>query len=128
MQRVGFLLVFSVCALGCDRRSGTDNKSHPDTKPQTQQPEADEVERVVRQIVSDHLRVDPQSLDMKKAIADELDVVDIVMTLEEQFTLEIPDRVIAKHTGARFGDPKCKPSPAQLVEIVRESRQLSVKK
>jgi acyl carrier protein len=128
MRRVGFLLLLPMCILGCEQRSTTDTKSQLDSKLQTHQPEADGVEGVVRRVVSERLRVNPQSLDMNKAIADELDVVQVVMTLEERFAVEIPDRVIEKHAGAKLGAPKCKPSPAQLIEIVKDSKQLAAKK
>jgi acyl carrier protein len=88
----------------------------------------DDVEPIVRIVVADRLKVKPSSLDMKKPIADELDVVQVVMTLEERFMFEIPEAVIEKHSKAKLGEPACKLSPLQLVAIVEESRSLAEKK
>jgi acyl carrier protein len=128
MRRIGFLQVLCACLLGCDQRPSTDDKDQANLKVRPQQQDAEMVEDIVRSVVSDRLRVKPQTLDMNKAIPDELDVVHIVMTLEERFVVEIPDQVIEKLVGAKLGDPKCKPSPALLVQIVRESRELANKK
>lgn len=86
------------------------------------------VESIVRREVAARLRVNPQSLDMKQAIADGVDVIHIVMSLEERFVLEIPESVIVKHVGVELGNLACKPSPMQLVAIVSESQELAARK
>lgn len=53
----------------------------------------------VRSILVDQLDVDEDAVTMESAItddlgADSLDVVDMVMSLEEEFDLEIPDEEI----------------------------------
>ena len=50
----------------------------------------------VREILCDQLDVEEDSVTMNSAIvddlgADSLDIVDLVMTLEEEFDIEIPD-------------------------------------
>ena len=53
----------------------------------------------VREILVDHLYVDEDAVTMEASIqndlgADSLDIVDLVMSLEEEFDCEIPDEEI----------------------------------
>lgn len=53
----------------------------------------------VKGFLVDQLDVDPDSITLESVItddlgADSLDVVDLVMTLEEEFDLEIPDEEV----------------------------------
>lgn len=53
----------------------------------------------VREIVVDQLDVDADKVTMSASIsedlgADSLDIVDLVMSLEEEFDMEIPDEVV----------------------------------
>ncbi len=53
----------------------------------------------IRDILADQLSIDPESLTMETDMlndldADSLDVVDVVMSLEDEFGIEIPDDAI----------------------------------
>ncbi|MBR5496101.1 MAG: acyl carrier protein [Oscillospiraceae bacterium] len=53
----------------------------------------------VRDIICDQLDLDEEKVTMESSVtddlaADSLDIVDIVMTLEEEFDLEIPDDAV----------------------------------
>ena len=68
------------------------------------QPATTNVERV-RSEVATILKKDPAQIDVTKPLvaqgADELDIVEIVMAVEEAFKVEIPDSVIAGKGGER---------------------------
>ena len=53
----------------------------------------------VVEIISSQLRVDPENISESSAIvedlgADSLDIVEMLMTFEEQFSISVPDEVI----------------------------------
>src|ERR1019366_2588919 len=60
-----------------------------------------EVERVVRAVVARQLKVKADGIDMKKPLsalnADDLDIVEMVMDLEEQLDITIPDSAIERY-------------------------------
>lgn len=134
MLRFNLLAVILALVAGCTQDSPVKKAEEKPVKGEEKQTTSqnkimkDEVEPVVRVVVAERLRIKPESLDMKKPIADELDVVQVVMTLEERFMFDIPDAVIEKHSKAKLGEPACKLSPSQLVGIVEESRMLAAKK
>jgi acyl carrier protein len=49
----------------------------------------------VRSIIANHLNIDPQAITLETTFqeleADSLDVVEMVMSLEDEFDIEIPD-------------------------------------
>lgn len=54
----------------------------------------------VVQILADQLSVDPDKITMESLLeedldADSLDAIDIVMSIEDEFEIEVPDEVIA---------------------------------
>jgi hypothetical protein len=116
------------CILGCGQPASTEASSQPEPKTAVREIRTQDVESVVRVVVAHELRVDSQLLDINKPIEDQLALIQIVMTLEEVFVVEIPERVIVKYGGADLGDSKCKLTPSQLVAIVRESKELAAKK
>lgn len=59
------------------------------------------IEEKVRNIVCDQLAVEPEKVTMTASFiddlgADSLDIVELVMTMEEEFDLEIPDEEAEK--------------------------------
>jgi acyl carrier protein len=87
-------------------------------------PAPDTVNRV-RSEVASILNQDPAQIDVTKPLvaqgADELDIVEIVMAVEEAFEVEIPDSAI----GDNVSEVSKKLSVRQLAEIV--SRQQKAK-
>lgn len=124
MRALGLLATLFVLEAGCSQ----DSKKRKSQLVPEQNESMTEIESAVRRVVGERLRVKPESLDMKAPIADELDVVQIVMTLEERLMFDIPDQIIEKHSKAKLGEPACKLSPAQLVVIAEESRALADRK
>ena len=54
------------------------------------------VEEKVRKIICEELSVEPEKVQMKASFiddlgADSLDIVELIMTMEEEFQLDIPD-------------------------------------
>lgn len=59
------------------------------------------IEEKVRNIICDQLAVEPEKVTMTASFiedlgADSLDIVELVMTMEEEFDLEIPDEEAEK--------------------------------
>ena len=54
----------------------------------------------VSEILAEHLNLDPQKITLDTTFAeleaDSLDVVEIVMTLEDEYNIEIPDEQVEK--------------------------------
>ncbi|MGN0531684.1 MAG: acyl carrier protein [Eubacterium sp.] len=53
----------------------------------------------VKEILADQLNVDIDKIDITSSLADDLgadslDAIDIVMTIEDQYSIEVPDEVI----------------------------------
>lgn len=102
----GFALL--VVVLGC---------AEPE-KPKTASKASPELEKAVRTVVARHLKLNADGIDMGKPLsavkADDLDIVEIIMDLEEQLEIVIPDSAIDRY-GARM-------TPNDLVAIVSEAR------
>ena len=111
---VGFLDL----AFGC-----TPNTSPPKAK-------LDAAEKLVRTVIAELLNVDASAIVMDKPIsdspmkADDLDLVEIVMELEERQGVEIKDAAIERHLGRKFGAGSPRITPNQLAQIVREAPKL----
>ncbi len=99
------VLLTSLLLCGCDSRSG--NKI---------------VERV-RAEVATILKKDTAQIDISKPLvaqgADELDIVEIVMALEETFKVEIPDSAI----GEKVGEVSKTLTVQKLAEIVSQQQK-----
>ncbi len=57
--------------------------------------------------------------------ADELDIVELVMELEEEFNVEISDAALERMTGANQGKRFAQVTPAQLAALVKSAPKLS---
>ena len=88
----------------------------------------DAAEKVVRAVISDLLKVDSSAIPMDKPLsdlkADELDLVEIVMELEERYGVEISDAAVERYSGEKLGKGPVRITPNQLVSIVREAPKL----
>ena len=115
-----YTVALVVAATGCT----------PDREPAkdlSNQVAADSAERDVRATLSELLKVDSTAIPMDKPIsepplkADDLDLVEIVMELEERRDIAISDDAIERYAGAEFGKGPIRVTPNQLVLIVREA-------
>lgn len=57
----------------------------------------------IREIIADQLDIQPETIEITSALADDLGadslaIIDIVMSLEDQYSVELPDEVIAHFT------------------------------
>ncbi len=53
----------------------------------------------VKEILADQLDINPNDIELTSSLADDLgadslDAIDIVMTIEDQYSIEVPDEVI----------------------------------
>ena len=53
----------------------------------------------IKEILVDQLDVNPEDIEMTSSLsddlgADSLDAIDIVMTIEDQYSIEVPDEII----------------------------------
>jgi acyl carrier protein len=91
------VLVVMLLALG-----GCTNSPSPSKITERQAPMQD-VERVVRSVIAERFSVNPASIDMNKPLSDppfkagDLDIVELIMTLEEHLGVNIPDKTVEKH-------------------------------
>jgi len=104
-----------VCVLSCSSNA-------PPQKNENQRRAAGDIEKTVRAVIGEQLKTNPDAIDMNKPLsgpplnADDLDVVEIAMDLEERLGIMIPDEAIDGH-GKRL-------TPSDLVNIVARAKQL----
>lgn len=88
---------------------------------------ADTDEKVVRTVISELLKTEQSAIPMDKPIfgpplnADELDLVEIVMELEERKGIEIPDEALANYMPEGSEKVTVGMTPNQLVSIITEA-------
>jgi len=111
-HRLPILLLPVVAFVGCGRQS--------------------ETEISVRKIIAAQLKGTPEAIQMNVPLrdqkADDLHLVEILMTLEERFEVKIPDQIIEKYAGGKVGHTWSKLTPSQLVQIVEECKALPFKR
>jgi acyl carrier protein len=113
----------AACASNTEQPKGRSNQGTPDA-----------AEKAVRAVISDLLKVDSSAIPMDKPIsepplkADDLDLVEIVMELEERQGVEISDAALERYAGGKFGKGPIRITPNQLVLIVREAPKLKESK
>jgi acyl carrier protein len=104
---------------------GCNSEAEP-RKSSSTQAAPDATESAVRAVISELLKVDSAAIPMDLPIsdpplkADELDVVEIVMELEERLGIEVSDAAIERYAG-KLGKGPIRITPNQLVAIVREA-------
>jgi acyl carrier protein len=111
---VGFMLV--VTAFGCFDTS---------QKNVTPKPPPD-LEKTVRDVIAKQLNVKPDAIDMRKPLsdpplkADDLDVVEMLMSLEERLDVFFPDSVLDKYDKIA---PKSGPSRVTAADLVTAAEE-----
>ncbi len=120
MRYLHWHLVFlMVAATGCT--SNTDSAKVAKT-----QSGPDPAETRVRAVISELFKVDPSAIPMDKPIsapplkADDLDLVELVMVLEERHGVTISDAAVERYAG-KLGKEPIRITPNQLVSLVREA-------
>lgn len=115
-------IVLLTAVVGCSANSNPSNEVRIDKAP-------DSVERVMLLIIAEHMNLDASEIPMDKPIsdppikADELDLIEIVMSLEERCGVQINDKSLEPYLGDKLGAmPRI--TPNQLVAIVRKSPKL----
>ena len=102
--------------------SGCESNTEPATS-RSKQTAAD-AEKVVRSVISKFLKVDASAIPMDRPIsdpplkADDLDLIEIVMELEDKQGIQIPDASLDRYAG-KNGPVRI--TPNQLVAIVVEA-------
>jgi acyl carrier protein len=85
----------------------------------------DNAEAAVRAVISSHFNVASAVINMDRSItdpplnADELDLVEMIMELEERHGIEISDAAVNRVTGGTLGKGPSRITPNQLASIVR---------
>ena len=85
-----------------------------------------DVEKVVRSVIAERFAVSPASFDLNESLsdppfkADDLDVVELIMTLEERLGVVIPDQTADKHCPDLL---RC--TPAMLASTASEAIALA---
>ena len=105
--------------------NGCASKSGPANAPSNQN--VDEAGRAVRDVISKILKVDHSAIRMDKPLsdpplkADDLDLVEIVLELEDHLGIEISDAALERYAGAVSGKGPPRITPNQLASIVRDA-------
>jgi len=100
--------------LGCSNNA-------PPQKNENQRRAAGDIEKTVRAVIGEQLKTNPDAIDMNKPLsgpplnADDLDVVEIAMDLEDRLGIMIPDDAIDGR-GKRL-------TPFDLVNIATRAKQ-----
>jgi acyl carrier protein len=125
-NRFRCLVLLAIAANGCAPRAEPGMATGRTNPP-------DNVERTVRAAIADLLKVDASSIPMDQPIsspplkADELDLVEIVLELEERLDIEIDDATVERQAGP-LGKGPLRITPNQLVTIAREAPKAQVTK
>jgi acyl carrier protein len=93
-----------------------------------------EVEEFVPKLLAEQLAVDRSKIVMNRPIgepplgADELDLVEIIMEIEEHFDVSIPDEDLEEISGAKQDHLLTRITPAHLVTLAKKARERSSKR
>jgi acyl carrier protein len=85
-------------------------------------------EVVVRAAIAAQFKVDPSAIDMSRPLAeapyhaDDLDLVELVMEIEDRLGVTIPDERVEEMSGGRLGKAPIRITPAQLVMLAKQAK------
>jgi acyl carrier protein len=118
-MRLSFLIVVLFATLGLLGCAGRDAEVGP------RRPSLG-VEETVRRAVAEILSIDPRTIDMARPLAElgaeDLDVLEIVMTIEEDLGVMFPDDLLEWIEGKRPANGPVRLTPDDLVRIARDAR------
>lgn len=120
-MRTAFRFLVLVVIAGCDTSPRQEARNLGD---------ADAAEKTVRAVIAAQFKADAASIPMDKPIsepplrADDLDLVEIVMELEERHGVEISDDAVERFAGGKLGKVPTRITPNQLAEILRQAPKL----
>jgi acyl carrier protein len=120
MFRSTVLFAVFVCLSACS------NTSPPQRLPTA--PDAGKPELIVRKAIGELFKTDATIIDMNRPIsesplnADDLDLVELVMEIEEQLDVTITDAELEKAMGGKLGTTSIRITPAQLVDIASQAK------
>ncbi len=113
-------LIVGVAVWGCASNRDPDKDKSNQAVPHVS-------ENAVRAAIAAVLKVDSSTIQMDKPFsdpslkADELDLVEIVMELEERFGVEISDAALERSAGGKLGKDLLRLTPKQLVSAIQEA-------
>jgi acyl carrier protein len=119
---IGRLLLIAIfgLAFGCTSQPPAETDRSPSHK--------SEAERIVRAAIGDVFKVNPSAIDMNRPLsqaplnADDLDLVELVMVVEERLGVVIPDERVEELSGGKLGKDPIRLTPAQLVRLAQEAK------
>lgn len=129
MTRRSLILAMAVLA-GCSAKVDPTVPTGPGSKADASDP----VQTAVRDLIVEQLAVDRSKVDMNRPIgdpplgADELDLVELIMEIEEHFDVSIPDEELEKISGAQATALPSRITPAHLVTLVKQAMERAGKK
>jgi acyl carrier protein len=112
-------LVVIVLTIGCSGRSQIPS-SAPTAK--------NDSEAAVRAAMATIFKIDPSAIDMDRPLgepptkADELDLVELVMEIEERLQIEISEKQVEALLGGDVRKGPIRVTPAQLVTLAKEGK------
>ena len=114
----GWVLIICIAIIGC----AAERAPAPTAR--------DSTEKAVVAVISEFFKVDASAIVMDRSIsdpplnADDLDVVEIVMDLEERLGIEISDEAVERVGGGKLGGGPIRITPNQLVSLARQAPKL----
>jgi acyl carrier protein len=88
-------------------------------------------EAAVRSAIAAVFKVDPSAVDMNRPLseapfkADDLDLVELVMEIEERLGVSIPDERVEEMSGGKLARGPIQITPAQLVTLAKQAKRSS---
>ncbi len=124
-----FLITFWVLTGGCTSNSQTQSpiqQAQPALTPQVTGSEVTSISKTIKKIIANQLDLDPKDVQMEVALskqkkpADDLDVVEIILTIEEKYKIELKDEEV----GETLEKVRNELTVAKLVKLVAQKTKL----
>ncbi|WP_206107847.1 acyl carrier protein [Paludisphaera rhizosphaerae] len=131
MNRRTLILTLAVLA-GCSERVNPIAPAEPGSAVASDP--SDPVQISIRDLIVERLAVDRSKVDMNRPIgdpplsADDLDLVELILDIEERFDVSIPDEELEKVTGAPAAELPSRITPAHLATLAKQAMERAGKK